>query len=153
MNVAVPPRFGRRQARGRRDGDAGRVVVGVGDRDVGRVDAVVVRVGARRRGGDDRVATSPSSRASSTPVTVTVCATFQFAGVNVRLAGADRALVVSLELSAIVTSAVGCDVSTTVNVAVPPASVVVRPEVGVTVMPAASLSVFVTATSVALNPL
>ena len=36
---------------------------------------------------------------------------------------------------AIVTSAVGCVVSTTVNVAVPPASVVVRPVVGVTVMP------------------
>ena len=33
--------------------------------------------------------------------------------------------VVSLELSAIVTFAVGCVLSTTVNVAVPPASVVV----------------------------
>ena len=52
-----------------------------------------------------------------------------------------------------VTSAVGCDVSTTVNVAVPRASVVVRPDVGVTVMPEASLSVLVTATSFALNPL
>ena len=53
----------------------------------------------------------------------------------------------------IVTFAVGCDVSTTVNVAVPPASVVVRPDVGVTVMPAASLSVLVTLTSLALRPL
>ena len=42
----------------------------------------------------------------------------------------------SLELRPIVTSATGRDVSTTVNVAVPPASVVVRPLVGVTVMPA-----------------
>ena len=59
----------------------------------------------------------------------------------------------SLELSAMVTSAVGCDVRTIVKVAVPPASVVVRPVVGVTVMPAASLSVLVTATSAALIPL
>ena len=61
--------------------------------------------------------------------------------------------VVSLELSPIVTSAVGCELSTTVNVAVPPASVVVRPEVGVTVMPTVSLSVLVTATSVGSIPL
>ena len=52
-----------------------------------------------------------------------------------------------------VTSAVGCVFSTTVKVAVPPASVVVRPDVGVTVMPAVSLSVLVTATSAALAPL
>ena len=70
-----------------------------------------------------------------TPVTVTVCATFQFAVVKVRLAGLTVPSVVSLELSAIVTSAVGCVLSTTVKVAVPPASVVVRPAVGVTVMP------------------
>ena len=59
----------------------------------------------------------------------------------------------SLELSAIVTFAVGCVLSTTVNVAVPPASVVVRPVVGVTVIPATSLSVLVTVTSAALTPL
>ena len=62
-----------------------------------------------------------------TPVTVTVCATFQFAVVKVRLAGLTVPSVVSLELSAIVTSAVGWVLSTTVNVAVPPASVVVSP--------------------------
>ena len=39
------------------------------------------------------------------------------------------------------------------NVAVPPASVVVRPIGASTVMPAASLSVLVTATSAALMPL
>ena len=70
-----------------------------------------------------------------------------------RLAGLTVPSVVSLELRPMVTSAVGCDVSTTVNVAVPPASVVVRPEVGVTVMPAASLSVLVTETSPVVRPL
>ena len=67
-------------------------------------------------------------------MTVTVCATFQFAVVKVTLAGTVPS-VGSLELSPIVTSAVGCDVSTTVKVAVPPASVVVSPEIGVTVTP------------------
>ena len=84
---------------------------------------------------------------------VTVCGVFQFAGVNVRLAGLTAPSVTSLVLRPMVTSAVGWVVSTTVNVAVPPASVVVRPDVGVTVMPAASLSVLVTATSAALIPL
>ena len=88
-----------------------------------------------------------------TPVTVTVCGTFQFAVVKVRLAGLTVPSVVSLELSPMVTSAVGWVFSTTVKVAVPPASVVVRPDVGVTVMPAVSLSVLVTATSAALTPL
>ena len=74
-------------------------------------------------------AMSPSSRASSTPVTVTVCATFQFPLVKMRLAGLTVPSVGLLELRAIVTSAVGSVVSTTVNVAVPPASVVVRPAV------------------------
>ena len=66
----------------------------------------------------------PSSRKSSTPVTVTVCAVFQFAVVNVSDAGETVPSVASLELSAVLTFAVGCAVSTTVNVAVPPASVV-----------------------------
>ena len=39
------------------------------------------------------------------------------------------------------------------KVAVPPASVVTSPEVGATVIPAASLSVFVAATSAAFRPL
>ena len=97
---------------------------------------------------------SPSSWKSLTPVTVTVCGVFQFALVKVRLAGLDRRpRAVLLELSPIVTSAVGCEFRTTVNVAVPPASVVVSPDVGVTVMPAVSLSVLVTETSLALSPL
>ncbi len=51
------------------------------------------------------------------------------------------------------TSAVGWASRTTVNVAVPPASVVVSPLVGVTVIPETSLSVFVTLTSDAFSAL
>jgi hypothetical protein len=83
----------------------------------------------------------PSTPASLTPVTVAVCGTFQFALVKVTLAGLTVPSVVSLELKPMVTSAVGWVLSTTVNVAVPPTSVVDRPEVGLTVMPAVSLSV------------
>jgi hypothetical protein len=73
---------------------------------------------------------SPSSIKSLTPVTVTVRAVFQLPVVNVRLAGLTVPSDVSFELSPIVTSAVGCELSTTVKVAVPPASVVVRPRRG-----------------------
>ena len=73
---------------------------------------------------------SPSSNKSLTPVTVTVCGVFQFAFVNVTLAGLTVPSDVSLELSPIVTFAVGCEFSTIVKVAVPPLSVVVRPKVG-----------------------
>src|SRR5438093_741435 len=89
----------------------------------------------------------PSTIASSTPVTVTVCARFQFTVVNVSDAGATVPSVRSLDDNPIVTFAVGWLVKTTVNVAVPPASVVVSPDVGVTVIPATSLSVLVTDTS------
>ena len=88
----------------------------------------------------------PSSTASSAPVTVTVCAVFQVPVVKVSAAGATVPSLVSLEVTAIVTSAVGWALSTTVNVAVPPASVVL-PEIVLTVNPEASLSVFVTLTS------
>src|SRR5262249_40380078 len=71
--------------------------------------------------------------------------------VNVTLAGATVPSVRSLEDRPIVTLAAGWLVSTTVNVAVPPASVVVSPDAGLTVIPAASLSVFVTATSAAFK--
>ncbi len=60
--------------------------------------------------------------------------------------------VASLDEMPTVTSAVGSASSTTVNVAVPPASVVL-PLIVETVMPDASLSVFVTVTSAALIPL
>ena len=95
----------------------------------------------------------PSSRVSSTPVTVTVCALFQFADVKVTLDGLTVPSAVLFELRPTVTFAVGCAVRTIVNVAVPPASVVVNPLVGVTVKPDASLSVFVTATSLGFTPL
>ncbi len=95
---------------------------------------------------------SPSFTWSSTPVTVTVWAAFQFAAVKVRL-DADAVPSPGLLLATgITTFAVGWLVSTTVNVAVPPASVVTRPAVGATVMPAASLSVFVAETSAASMP-
>ena len=98
-------------------------------------------------------ATLPSTTKSSTPVRVTVCALFQFADVNVTDDGATVPSAVFELLNPIVTFAVGWLVSTTVNVAVPPASVVVRPLVGLTVIPAASLSVLVTDTSPGFRPL
>ena len=86
-------------------------------------------------------------------MTVTVRGVFQFAVVNVTLAGLTVPSDVLLELSAIVTSAVGCEFSTIVKVAVPPPSVVVRPKVGLTVMPAVSLSMLITDTSSGFRPL
>ena len=74
---------------------------------------------------------------SSTPVTVTVCAMFQLAAVKIRLAGETVPSVVSLLDSAMLTSALGWVSSTTVKLAVPPASVVIRPLVGLTLMPGA----------------
>ncbi len=59
-----------------------------------------------------------------TPVTVTVCAVFQLAAVKVSDAGRTVPSVASLDERPTVTSAVGCEFRTTVNVAVPPASVV-----------------------------
>jgi hypothetical protein len=96
---------------------------------------------------------SPSSTGSLTPVTVTVCGVFQFAAVNVTLATEMVPSAVLLLLSGIVTLAVGWLFNTTVNDALPPASVVVSPDVGLTVIPAVSLSVFVTDTSDALRVL
>src|SRR2546428_638028 len=96
---------------------------------------------------------SLSSTASSTPVTVTVCATFQSSAVNVSEAGATVPSVTSLEESPIVTSAVGCVTSTNVEIAAPPASVVVTAATGATVMHATSSSVLVTDTSAAFIPL
>src|SRR5262249_18197784 len=97
-------------------------------------------------------ATSPSSRKSLTPVTVTVCGVFQLAGVNVMLAGTVPSLV-SLDDRFTVTSATGLVCSTTLKVAVPPASVVTRPPVGLTLTAAVSLSWLVTTTFKPLTPL
>src|SRR6266850_7282039 len=79
---------------------------------------------------------APSTVVSSTPVTVTVRGTRASAGVNVSDAGETVPSVRSELLRPMVTSAVGMDVRTTVKVPVPPASVVTRPDVGVTVTPA-----------------
>ena len=95
----------------------------------------------------------PSTMKSSTPVTVTVCAAFQFAGVNVRLDTDATPSAALLEDRPMVTLAVGWLVSRTEKVAAPPASVVTRPAVGVTVIPATSLSRFVRETSAAFTPL
>ena len=65
---------------------------------------------------------------------------------NVKLVGCTVPSLGSLELSPQVTSAVGCDASTTVNVAVPPLSVV-GPVVGLTMTPAMSSSTLITNTS------
>ncbi|MFB8796781.1 MAG: hypothetical protein U7126_21750 [Microcoleus sp.] len=82
---------------------------------------------------------------------MTVCATFQLALVKVTVDLSTIPSVVLLLVNGMVTSAVGCVFSLTVNVAVPPASVVVNPVVGLTVIPAVSLSVLVTATSAGLR--
>ncbi len=61
----------------------------------------------------------PSTRLSLTPVTVAVCAEFQFAGVKVRVPVA-VASPVSLDVIFITTLDAGCALRTTVNVSVVP---------------------------------
>ncbi|NQE38095.1 hypothetical protein E5S67_05879 [Microcoleus sp. IPMA8] len=75
---------------------------------------------------------------------MTVWGVFQLAGVKVKLGLSTFPSVVLSDVTPRLTSAVGWLFRTTVNVAVPPASVVVNPVVGVTVTPAISLSVIVT---------
>src|SRR5947208_1028530 len=77
---------------------------------------------------------SPSTIESHCPVIVTVWGMYQLLGVKVRL---DRSIVpsvVSLDDRPMVTLAVGGVFRTTVKVAVPPASVVVRVVEGLTLM-------------------
>src|ERR1044072_4741154 len=94
----------------------------------------------------------PSWTWSSTPVTVTVWATFQLAVRNVRLAVENVASAGSLLATGIATLAVGWLLRRTVKLAVPPASVVTRPVVGVTVMAGSLLSVFAPDTSAGFVP-
>src|SRR4051794_20969891 len=96
---------------------------------------------------------SPSSSGSSAPVMVTVWGVFQLAAVNVRNGGASLPSPGRDEPTGSAPSADGRAVRTTVNVAVPPASVVTRPVVGDIVMPDASLSVLLTDTSAGFRPL
>ena len=88
----------------------------------------------------------PSIMLSSAPVTVTVCAVFQFAGVNVS-GLLTVASPVSLDVTVRTTSDVGWASRTTVNVSVLPASVTsVDPSNSSTVNPATSSSVVSTET-------
>ena len=80
-------------------------------------------------------------------MTVTVWAMFQFAAENVRLDAETVPSAVLVLATAMFTSAVGSLAKTTSKFAVPPASVVTRPVVGATLMPAASSSVLPTAMS------
>jgi len=76
--------------------------------------------------------------------------------VNTRLVGETLPSVASILLKFIVTSALGMVSNETVNVAVPPFSLVVKPLIGLTVMPAGmntSLSVFIIVTSSGLMPM
>ena len=86
-------------------------------------------------------------------MTVTVCGVFQLAAVNVTLAGetVPSRRVAGRQADRHVRR--GLRVQHDVNVAVPPASVVIRPLVGLTVIPAVSSSVLVTDTSAAFRPL
>ncbi len=83
---------------------------------------------------------------------MTVFGTRASAGVNVSEAGATVPSVRSELLRPMVTLAAGVDRKATVKVAVPPASVVTRPAVGVTTIPATSSSVLVAETSAASRP-
>src|SRR5258706_287348 len=93
----------------------------------------------------------PSTIGSSTPVTVTVCATFQFAVVNVSVAGATVPSVRSLDDNPIVTLAVGRSEERSVEEEGRSRWAADHSAVGVTEIPATSLSVFVTDTSLALR--
>src|SRR6266498_4016246 len=96
---------------------------------------------------------SPSVTRSFTPVSVTVCGMFQSALVKVSVRDGpgigDPAEEINpsavLELATgTVTFEVGTLVSLTVNDAVPPDSVVIKPDVGVTLNPETSSSAIVT---------
>ena len=126
VKVAVPP-ASVVAGPGRADCDARGVVVGVGDGHVGGVQAAVAGVGAGRRGGDDRVGDVAVVEGVVDAGDGDGLRRVPVGGVKVRLAGATVPSVVSLEDRPMVTSAVGWVLSTTVKVAVPPASVVTRP--------------------------
>ena len=136
-----------------RAGDQGRQVDGrgalvdVANRDVGRVETAVGRVGARRGRRDDCVGDVAVDLGVRDARDGDGLGVLQFAAVNVTEAGLAVPSEALLEDSPMVTVAVGWLFRTTVNVAVPPDSVVTSPDVGVTLMPGVSLSRFVTDTS------
>ena len=79
-------------------------------------------------------------------MTVTNCGALQLVGVKVKLETFKVPSEVSLLLRPMVTSAVGCELSTMEKESCPPASVVVKPLVGLTVIPALSSSTLITET-------
>ena len=91
------------------------------------------------------VLTDPSTKLSSTPVTVTVCGVFQLPFVNVKFSADTVASPVSPDVTLITTSLSGCASNTTVKVAVVPVSATV-PEIAPNVKPAVSSSVVVAVT-------
>src|SRR5438552_3033669 len=101
----------------------------------------------------DRKGTGPYASHQITPYAVTGFDVFQFAGVRVTWAGAAPPSLLSLDDSPTLTLAYARSLHAALPISVPPPSVVVRPEVGVTVIPAVSLSVFVTTTSTGFIPL
>src|SRR3569832_134904 len=88
----------------------------------------------------------PSTSRSSTPVTGTVCGTFQLNGVNVSTAGATKPSLRSLDASVRRTFAVGRFSNVIVNVSLSPNSETTRFPGGAITKPARSLSRFVTLT-------
>ena len=95
----------------------------------------------------------PSCLKSSAPVTVTTCGMFQSSAVNVSALVEGVPSLLLLEASAITTSSVGARLRNTLKLAVPPASVVVKPPVGVTEIPDCSSSLLITPTSAGFKPL
>src|SRR5437763_253236 len=95
---------------------------------------------------------APSWIWSSTPVTRSDDRAVGLAAGNVRVDALTMHTVESLEDTGMTTSAVGWLFRTTVNVALPPASLVTNRAVGATVMPATSLSVLESATSAGSIP-
>src|SRR3954463_16141980 len=89
---------------------------------------------------------------SSAPVRTSVWGTFQLTGVNTSADAETVASAASLDVNPKVTSAVGCEPSTMLTLAVPPASVVTRPDAGENEKPAVSSSKLTSATSAAFVP-
>ncbi len=100
------------------------IVVEVGDRDVGRIEAVEACVGARSHAKNDRVRHIAVCQIVVAPVMVTVCGTFQLSAVKTRLVTEATPSDALLEATGIWTSAVGAVESTTLKLAVAPASLV-----------------------------
>ncbi len=87
---------------------------------------------------------SLSAKSSFTPITDTVCGASQFISVKCRLAGVATPSLGRLLVTSSNTSALGLELSTTVNVAEARSSLVTSPSVGVRRRPGESSSMLVT---------